>query len=112
MLVAALIVSTRVAFGADIFSGLWKLNIEKSHFSPGPILRPRGPNFTEIDSVSNGFTFVSDGVDANGRKTHGDYTGTLDGKILRYTQIVDGPKDPDSAPTVVSLKRLTNAHLS
>ena len=36
------------AFSEDVFSGTWKTIIEKSQFSPGPILKPRGPNFTRM----------------------------------------------------------------
>src|SRR5258706_116792 len=46
------------AFSADVFSGTWKTIIEKSQFSPGPILKPSGPNFTRIESVRNGLKFA------------------------------------------------------
>ena len=36
------------AFAADVFSGNWKLNLEKSKYDPGP--PPKGPNFSKIDA--------------------------------------------------------------
>jgi hypothetical protein len=73
---------------------------------PGPILKPKGPNFTTIESVKNGLKFVSNGVDGKGRKTHGEYTATFDGTDSFYAQIIDGQADPDSAPSTVSLKKI------
>ena len=99
------------AFSADVFTGTWKTNIEQSQFSPGPILKPSGPNFTRIESVQDGFKFVSDGVDGKGRKTHGEYTATFDGRDSFYTQVVDGQADPDSAPSTVSLTKVDDRTL-
>ena len=99
-------VSATVVLSADVFSGTWKINIGKSTFSPGPILQPTGPNFTTIEAAGNGLKFASDGIDAKGRKTHGEYTVTFDGMESFYRQIVDGKPDPDSAPSTVSLKNI------
>src|SRR5262249_15109151 len=85
---------------------------EKSTFSPGPILKPIGPNFTTIQAVDNGLKFVSDGVDAKGRTTHGEFTVSFDGMDSFYTQLVLGRPDPDSAPTTVSLKRIDDRTLN
>src|SRR5215471_17681417 len=52
------------ASAADVFSGTWKMNIEESQFSPGPILKPTGPNFVRIEASGSGFTFTSDGIDS------------------------------------------------
>jgi len=97
---------TSVALSADLFLGTWRMNIEKSQFSPGPIPKPTGPNFTTIEAVENGLRFVSEGIDGKGRKTRGEYTVTFDGRDSIYRQIVDGKPDPDSAPSTVSLKKI------
>jgi hypothetical protein len=99
-------VSVGRPFAADVFSGTWKMNIEQSQFSPGPILKPTGPNFVRIETTGRGFTFTSDGIDGKARKTHGHYVVFLDGSDSVYEQIVDGKPDPDSAPSTVSLKQI------
>jgi hypothetical protein len=94
------------AVAADVFAGIWKMSIEQSQFSPGPILKPTGPNFVRIEAIGDGLTFTSDGVDGKGRKTHGHYAVSFDGSDSIYEQMVEGQPDPDSAPSTVSLKRI------
>src|SRR5262249_60995142 len=106
LMVLTLFVSS--VLSSDLFSGTWKMNIEKSTFSPGPILKPIGPNFTTIQAVDNGLKFVSDGVDAKGRTTHGEFTVTFDGTDSFYPQLVLVRPDPDSAPPTVSLKTIND----
>jgi hypothetical protein len=96
------------AFAADVFSGTWKMNLEQSQFSPGPILKPTGPNFIKIEATGSGLMFTSDGIDNKGRKTHGHYVVYFDGSDSVYEQMVDGKPDPDSAPSTVSLKQIDN----
>jgi hypothetical protein len=40
------------SFAADVLSGNWKLNLEKSKYDPGP--PPKGPNFSKIDAIEGG----------------------------------------------------------
>jgi hypothetical protein len=96
---------------ADVFSGTWKMDIEQSRFSPGPILKPTGPNFVRIEATGRGLTFTSDGIDGKGRKTHGHYSVSFDGSDSVYEQIVEGKPDPDSAPSMVSLKQIDDHSL-
>src|SRR6202008_4855947 len=66
------------AFAADVFSGNWKLNVEKSKFDPGP--PPKGPNFSKIDAIDGGLKFTNEGVNAEGKPTHNEWSGKFDGK--------------------------------
>ena len=77
VLAAALALAATIAYGADNFSGTWKLNVAKSKFSPGP-----GPksNMQKIEAVDGGMKVVTDGENAEGKKTHNDYTVKFDGK--------------------------------
>jgi len=75
-IVLGFIVNT--AFAADVFSGNWKLNVEKSKFDPGP--PPKGPNFSKIDAIDGGLKFTNEGVNAEGKPTHNEWSGKFDGK--------------------------------
>jgi len=75
-IVYGVIVNT--AFAADVFSGNWKLNLEKSKFDPGP--PPKGPNYVRIEAISDGLKFTIDGVNAEGKPTHNEWSGKFDGK--------------------------------
>lgn len=66
------------AFAADVFSGNWKVNLAKSKYVPGPA--PKGPNFSKIDAMEGGLKFTNDGVNAEGKPTHNEWSGKFDGK--------------------------------
>jgi hypothetical protein len=66
------------AFAADVFSGNWKINLAKSKFDPGP--PPKGPSFSKIDVIEGGLKFTNDGVNAQGKPTHSEWSGKFDGK--------------------------------
>ena len=66
----------------------WKVDIAKSTFSPGPV--PKGPNTQKIEAVENGVKLTADGVNAQGQKTHVEFTVKLDGKDHPFTSLVDG----------------------
>jgi hypothetical protein len=66
------------AFAADVFSGNWKVNLAKSKYDPGPA--PKGPNFSKIDAIQGGLKFTNDGVNAEGKPTHNEWSGKFDGK--------------------------------
>lgn len=63
---------------ADGFSGNWKMNSDKSKFNPGP--PPKGPNFSRIETIEGGLKFINDGVNAEGKPTHDEWSGKFDGK--------------------------------
>ena len=66
------------AFAADVFSGNWKVNLAKSKYDPGP--PPKGPNFSKLDAIPGGLKFTNDGVNAEGKPTHSEWSGKFDGK--------------------------------
>lgn len=66
------------AFAADVFSGNWKSNLQKSKYDPGP--PPKGPNFSKIEAIDGGLKFTNDGVNAEGQPTHSEWSGKFDGK--------------------------------
>ena len=66
------------ASAADVFSGNWKVNLAKSKYNPGP--PPKGPNFSKIDAMEGGLKFTNDGVNAEGKPTHSEWSGKFDGK--------------------------------
>src|SRR5262249_8137099 len=102
VLVAALALSATIAYGADMFSGNWKLNVAKSKFSPGP-----GPksNMQKIEANDGGFKLVTDGENAEGKKTHNEYTVKFDGKDYAEHPMVDGKPNPNGAD-MISVKKI------
>ena len=57
--------------------GVWKLNVAKSTFSPGPA--PKSGN-TTIEAAGAGAKVVVDQVIADGSKRHWEFTANYDGK--------------------------------
>jgi len=93
-LVFGLIDSAR-AQKADPLVGTWKLNVEKSKFDPGPA--PKS-NTVKIEAAGEGVKATSDGVGADGKPTHTEFTAKYDGKDYPIT----GSPNAD----MVSLKRI------
>jgi len=100
VLVAAL--APAAVYGADMFSGTWKLNLAKSKFNPGP-----GPksNMQKIDPVAGGMKVVTDGMNTEGKKTHNEYTVKFDGKDSAEHPMVDGKANPNGAD-MISIKKI------
>jgi hypothetical protein len=76
-----------LAFGAfclaadDPMMGTWKLNEAKSKFAPGA-----GKNNTVTYAMAGDQVKVTvDGTDADGKKTHSEWTGKMDGKDYAVT---------------------------
>ncbi|HLN80466.1 MAG TPA: hypothetical protein VK392_04670 [Thermoanaerobaculia bacterium] len=86
----ALVLSSSVALAAENWLGTWKLDVAKSKFSPGP-----GPKSLTLkfETTKNGIKLTSDGVDAGGKATHGEYVSRFDGKDVPWT----GNPDADTA---------------
>jgi hypothetical protein len=102
LLIAAAALSSAVISAADARAGMWKLNLEKSKFSPGP--PPQGPNTQKIETVDNGVKVVADGVNAQGQKTHTEYTVKFDGKDYPQKPMLDGKPAPNGADTISAKK--------
>jgi len=84
------------AFAADVFSGNWKVNLAKSKYDPGP--PPKGPNYSKLEAMDGGLKFTNDGVDAEGKPTHSEWSGKFDGK--------DNPVKGDAARDTAALKKI------
>ena len=87
---AAMVFSTSVLLAADNWVGTWKLNVEKSKFSPGPAPKSLTLKF---EATKDGIKLTSDGVGADGKATHGTYTSKFDGKDVPWA----GNPDADTA---------------
>ena len=59
------------------FVGIWKLNVAKSTYSPGPA--PQSST-TQIELVSAGLKYTVDQVTATGGKQHWEFSGNYDGR--------------------------------
>jgi hypothetical protein len=90
-------------YGADMYVGTWKIDIAKSTYSPGPA--PKGPATTKIEAVENGVKLTADTVNAQGQKTHVEFTVKFDGKDYPFTSLVDGKPAPNAAD-MISAKRI------
>jgi hypothetical protein len=96
LLVATLAVCLVVLFSgspllaADNWLGTWKLNTEKSKFSPGPAPKSMTAKF---EASGDSITLTTDGVSAKGQTTHSSYTSKFDGKEVPWT----GSPDADTA---------------
>ena len=78
----AIVLSSSAALAAENWLGTWKMNAAKSKFSPGP-----GPKSLTLkfESTADGIKLTSDGVNAEGKPTHGEYVSRFDGKDVPWT---------------------------
>jgi hypothetical protein len=82
-LIAALVLALAViAMAAGPHDGTWKLNVAKSKILPGPA--PKSLT-TKRETIGNSVKTVFDGVDADGKPIHYEYTATFDGKDCPIT---------------------------
>jgi hypothetical protein len=71
--------STVQGQAADPWIGVWKPNLAKSTFSPGPT--PKTPGTVTIESApGGGIKLVIDGMNAQGKPIHTESVGAFDGK--------------------------------
>ncbi|MGB9234448.1 MAG: hypothetical protein WCC04_08535 [Terriglobales bacterium] len=91
--IVACFVGLTMCFASPIM-GTWKLNEAKSKFSPGA---PK--NHTVVyEAVGDNIKVTVDGVDAEGKPTHNEWTGKFDGK--------DYPLTGDAASDSRSYKKI------
>jgi hypothetical protein len=93
-------IGAAVCLAADDFVGTWKLNEAKSKLTAG------GPkNTTVVYEAAGDMTKVTvDGVDADGKTTHNEWTGKFDGKEYAVTG--------DSTSDMRSYKKINDRTLS
>jgi len=75
----------------DAWIGTWTLNVAQSSFDPAN-LAPKSQT-TKMTAAGDRVTAITDGVDADGKKTHTEITYTFDGKDNGYK----GAPDPNSS---------------
>lgn len=96
-LVAISVLTPGVAvFAADSNLGIWKLNVAKSTFTPGPA--PKSQTLKYEPWGTDGVTVTADGVGADGKPTHWEFQAKYDGKDNRFM----GNPDADT----VAFKRI------
>ena len=93
--VLALGVADLSAQMSDPRIGTWKLNVEKSKYSPGPA--PKSATM-KIEASGQGETATTEGVNAEGADTKVEYTAQFDGK--------DYPLTGSQTADKTSLKRI------
>jgi hypothetical protein len=74
----ALAVTTIVALGADNSIGAWKLNVEKSKYTPAPM--PVKSLTVTREASDGGVKVTTTGEQANGTAINSSYTAKYDGK--------------------------------
>jgi hypothetical protein len=86
----AIVLSSSAALAGDNWLGTWKLDVAKSKYNPGP-----GPKSLTLkfEATKGGIKLTSDGVDAEGKATHGGYVSKFDGKDVGW----EGNPDADMA---------------
>lgn len=83
---------------ASPLSGIWKLNIAKSTYSPSNLAPKSGT--TQFNVTKDGVKAVIDGVDSQGRATHSEYTATFDGKDCPWKGTIAGQPSPNQDAVV------------
>lgn len=84
-----------VAAAADQFSGTWKMNVEKSKYSPGPA--PKDLTVV-VESDENNYKIEATGTGGDGTPIHVQYSAKFDGK--------DYPATGEVNADTVSVKRI------
>jgi hypothetical protein len=102
VLLAIVALSVTVVFGADMFSGTWKVNSEKTVTSGPPA---KGPSIQKLEAVENGIMLAGDFVTANSQKVHQEFTVKFDGKDYPFKSMLDG-KPSTSTNDTISAKKI------
>jgi hypothetical protein len=76
-LATLVITSTAAAFGADNSLGTWKLNADKSKYTPGPL--PVKTITSVREAADNGVKVTNTGERSDGTKIDATYTAKFDG---------------------------------
>src|SRR5258708_39758788 len=86
---------SRAAFAEDSNVGTWKLNLSKSKYSPAPA--PKSQTL-KLEAAEDGVKYTADGIGADGKPTHQEFTAKYDGKDYPFK----GNPDADT----ISYKRI------
>lgn len=88
-------------------AGTWRLDVAKSKYSPGPA--PKSGTY-RYEVTRDGLKAVLDGVNAQGQKTHTEYSCGFDGKDCAYHTTVDGKPSTDPNATAAIYWKRTDDH--
>ena len=79
---AAFAAVTSVSAQAEVVGlGTWKLNVEKSKYSPGPA--PKSSTI-KFEAAGKGVKVTGEGIGADGKPFTNEYTANYDGKEVPY----------------------------
>ena len=78
VMAAAVRTVTLSAQSADPWIGTWKVNLEKSTYSPGP--KPTTATIIKIEPSADGMKTTFDGMTSEGKPFHTEAVGAFDGK--------------------------------
>jgi hypothetical protein len=97
---AVFFIGLAVCLAADLQMGTWKLNEEKSKIAPGT------PKNTTVvyEMAGDNVKSTIDGVDAEGKPTHSEWTGKFDGN--------DHPATGSSTFDTLAFKKINDHTLS
>ncbi len=99
---AAITILNSIAFAGAPWIGTWKLNLSKSMFSPGPA--PQSQTVT-FGLSEGGIKVTIDGIDAQGKPTHSEYTSKFDGKEVPWK---GNPNADTASPRVIGNRSYEN----
>jgi hypothetical protein len=85
------------AQAADHQVGTWKLDVAKSKYSPGP---PPKEGTLKIEAQADGLKFTIDGINAEGKTIHIEFSPKYDG--------TDSPMTGNPNADTVSLKKIND----
>lgn len=79
---ALMVLSSSVVLAADNWNGTWKLDLAKSKYGSAP--GPKSQTL-KLEATPAGTKLTAEGVDADGKPTHGAWTSKMDGKEVPFT---------------------------
>ena len=97
LLASCIVSSTGRTQSQDPWVGTWKVNLEKSTYSPDP--KPTTPTIIKLESSGDGMKSTFDGMTSEGKPFHTEAVGAFDGK----DNPVKGARFPN---TTVAYKRI------
>jgi len=95
LVVIALCFFARTLLGADLNLGTWRLNLDKSSYSPGP---PPKSEIATFEQVGPDVKLKLDRIDVDGKPVHIEWVGQFNGK--------DYPSEGDATSDMRSYRRI------
>ena len=102
LVLVGVLASAPFAQAASPLAGTWTVNLAKSKYDP-PAMAPKSGT-VKIEIAGDTVKIVNDGVDAQGRATHSEYTAKLDGNDYPWKGTIDG--QPNLTQDAVTWKKI------